>query len=320
MVASEFKYDVAISFLSADEAIAAKLRIALSDGLEVFFYPRNQEELAGTNGLETMRTPFLQASRIVVVLYREPWGKTPWTRVEATAIQDGCLKQGWEHLLFVMLDNTSAPPTWLPETHIRFNYATFGFEQALGAIRLRVQDHGGVIQPMTALRYAALAKTEMEFVRQRQQLRSHAGHERNNVTTAELFRAIEGICAQISASTDLDMTIEFAAESSQCHLRNNRVSLLVTKEEWFSNPKLVMRAYDGKLSMRGEQFFYPNGEPKARKIKRFLPDLSRAGASGWEDKEEPSVFLTLDTLANNIVKAFTDATVKADRRRANLSL
>src|SRR5437870_13892972 len=36
---------------------------------------------AGTHGLESMREPFLTA-RIVVVLYREPWGNTNWTRVE----------------------------------------------------------------------------------------------------------------------------------------------------------------------------------------------------------------------------------------------
>jgi hypothetical protein len=52
------KYDVAISFLSSDESIAAGLYHALSDGLEVFFYPRRQEELAGTNGLVSMRAPF----------------------------------------------------------------------------------------------------------------------------------------------------------------------------------------------------------------------------------------------------------------------
>jgi hypothetical protein len=320
MVAGEFKYDVAISFLSADEAIAAKLYRLLGDGLEVFFYPRNQEDLAGTNGLETMRTPFLQASRLVVVLYREPWGETPWTRVEATAIQEGCLKQGWERLFFLMLDNTSAPPIWLPEINVRFNYALFGFEQALGAIRGRVQDRGGVIEPMTALRYAELAKTEMEFVRQRQHLRSHTGNERNNVETAALFRAIEGLCAEISARPDLGMKIEVAVESSQCHLRNHHVSLLIRKEDWFSNPKLVMRAYDGRVSMRGEHLFYTDGQPKVHKLKRFSPDLNRAGASGWEDKEETSVFLTLNILANKIVSAFIDATAKADRRRSNYSL
>jgi hypothetical protein len=32
-----------------------------------------------------MREPFFD-SRVVAVLYREPWGTTPWTSIEETAI------------------------------------------------------------------------------------------------------------------------------------------------------------------------------------------------------------------------------------------
>jgi hypothetical protein len=81
-VAGEPKYDAAISFLAADEKVASAIYSALS-GLNVFFYPRNQEELIGTNGLESMRQPFLDA-RVVVVFYREPRGETPWTGVNCT--------------------------------------------------------------------------------------------------------------------------------------------------------------------------------------------------------------------------------------------
>ena len=52
------KYDVAISFLFEDQNLAAAIYDKLSEGLKVFFYPRNQEELAGTDGLESMRKPF----------------------------------------------------------------------------------------------------------------------------------------------------------------------------------------------------------------------------------------------------------------------
>lgn len=53
------KYDVAISFLAKDEAIARDLADKLeASGLKVFFFPRNQEELAGTNGIESMRDAY----------------------------------------------------------------------------------------------------------------------------------------------------------------------------------------------------------------------------------------------------------------------
>jgi hypothetical protein len=65
--------DVAISFLATDERIAEALATRLV-GLKVFYFPDRQEDLAGTDGLETMRAPFLTA-RVNVVLYREQWEK-----------------------------------------------------------------------------------------------------------------------------------------------------------------------------------------------------------------------------------------------------
>jgi hypothetical protein len=103
-----------------------------------------------------MRIPFLDGSRVVVVLYREPWGKTPWTGVEETAIKEGCLNHGWHRLFFVVLDKTSPIPVWLPQNHVRFNYLDFGLEQAVGAIKARVQECGRVIEALTALKRAAL--------------------------------------------------------------------------------------------------------------------------------------------------------------------
>ena len=71
----EQPYNVAISFLSADEPTARALADQLeSSGLRVFFFPRSQEELAGTDGLETMRKPFLDA-QVAVVFYRDRWGQ-----------------------------------------------------------------------------------------------------------------------------------------------------------------------------------------------------------------------------------------------------
>src|SRR4029077_19900609 len=127
------KYDVAISFLAQDGEIAAALDQKLREGLEVFFFPRKQEELAGTDGLESMRKTFFDDSRIMVVLYRERWGKTPWTRVEETAIKEACLEHGWQRLFFLVLDSASILPVWLPRNLVRFNYSDFELEQAVGA-------------------------------------------------------------------------------------------------------------------------------------------------------------------------------------------
>ena len=194
------KYDVAISFLSADETIAAALNNLLSDGLDVFFFPQKQKELAGRDGLEAMRSPFLEESRMVVVLYREPWGETQWTRVEQTAIQEGCLKHGWNRLFFIMLDKTSVPPKWLPSNRVWLNYAEFGLEQAVGAIKARVLESGGTIAPLTAAKHAELARRETQYLEEKRQLRSPGGRDAAERATLELFTKLKNLCAEIDAS------------------------------------------------------------------------------------------------------------------------
>src|SRR5579875_1215307 len=140
MPAKEPRYDVAISFLYRDLNLAKALYDKLSDGLRVFFYPRNQEELAGTDGLESMREPFRTESRLNVVLYREDWGKTRWTAVEEAAIKESCLSSAFKSVFFFSIDPTATYPMWLPETYVRFNYGDFTLEQAVGAIKARAQD------------------------------------------------------------------------------------------------------------------------------------------------------------------------------------
>src|SRR4051794_39241639 len=110
-VQSAPEYDIAISFLHRDESLALQLFNRLAETFHVFVYSKRQESLAGTDGLETFRRTFRSDSRLVVVLYRDGWGKTPWTRVEEQAIQDRFLKEGWNWLLFATLDaNSTLPP------------------------------------------------------------------------------------------------------------------------------------------------------------------------------------------------------------------
>lgn len=144
-------YDVAVSFLRQDEPLALEIYSSLVESLTVFVYSKKQEELAGTDGLESFREIFRHKSRMVVVLYREGWGQSPWTRIEEAAIKDRFFEEGWDWLLFVMLDDASRPPKWLPETEIRLSYTKYGPVQLLGAIKLRAQKVGAEIRTESAL-------------------------------------------------------------------------------------------------------------------------------------------------------------------------
>jgi hypothetical protein len=106
-------YDVAISFLYQDIALAQALYDELSKTLEVFFFPRNQEELARTDGLDSMRAPFRSQSRLNLVLYRPKWGHTPWTGVEEVAVKESCLATSFKSVFFFVIEPTQEIPPWV---------------------------------------------------------------------------------------------------------------------------------------------------------------------------------------------------------------
>lgn len=308
------RYDVAISFLSADETMAASVCNSLREGLEVFFYPRQQEALAGTDGLETMRSPFLnENSRLVVVLYRELWGKTQWTGVEEMAIRDRCLKDKFQSLFFMMLDDTSSVPSWLPATHIRFNYSQFGLEQAIGAVKARVQEMGGTITPLTPLKRVELYKLDREYHQAKRSLRSGNTREVVERGATDLLSQIEALCAQVTAEGTIN--IEFYPEGASCHIRTGRVSLTVSLQWANVDSELVVREFDRRLAVpaRGEQRVYIGGQPRETRVTRFLPDLDRALRFGWTEQAHSSTFITSEALANQVVIQVIDLAERADR-------
>lgn len=113
----EFKYEVAFSFLQDDEQLALEIagRIRERVSIALFIYSERQNELAGTDGVEKFSRVFGEESRVVVILFREGWGQTKWTRVEETAIRTGGFNEGHEFALLVKLDSAN-PPIWLPPT------------------------------------------------------------------------------------------------------------------------------------------------------------------------------------------------------------
>lgn len=149
------QYDVAISFASADEPLAAQLRDLLQPPHSVFLYSKAQEQLAGRDGIEAFRTVFREHASLVVILYSAPWGQTPWTRVEKTAIEELSLAEGWEHLMFVRLNDADPVPKWVPKPHLYLNLQTFGMSDLVGAIKARLIELGVESKPISPAARAA---------------------------------------------------------------------------------------------------------------------------------------------------------------------
>ena len=263
-----------------------------------------------------MREPFVNQSRINLVIYREQWGNTPWTSVEAAAVKDGCLANAFRNLFFFVAEPTGALPRWLPDTHVRFNYSDFTLEQAVGAIKLRVQERGGQFTPLTPLKRAEILKAEDDFRWAKSRMNSEEGLALIQRNVLGLFQEVERQCAAVSASGHAQIRYEttFKERSSyrSCILTDDRVGMIISWHQQYSNTLdhtqfLVQEFTNGLIfnSELGRKTYFD--QPKPIGDTKYDPDLSRSREYGWKKRaDQTSEFLTSTLLAEKCVIQFLD--------------
>ena len=101
-VSLSFRYEVAFSFCKKDEELAIQIDSIVKGRISTFLYSKEQEEIAGKDGEEQFHKVFGQEARSVAVLYGPEWGKTPWTRIEETAIRNRGYEHGYDFVIFIM--------------------------------------------------------------------------------------------------------------------------------------------------------------------------------------------------------------------------
>jgi hypothetical protein len=306
----DFKYDVAISFVVQDVSIATALNDKLCESLRVFFFPRNQEELAGTDGLESMRKPFFEESRLNVVIYRERWGNTPWTGVEAAAIRDSCLNCEFRNVFFFMVEPKDKKPKWLPDTPVRFNYGEFTLEQAIGAIKARVQERGGHFESLTPLKRAEQLRAEEKYQRARSRMSSDEGLQQIQEEVAILVRRVENQVGELRSHGHAGLECE-ANPSEHVILRYQRVGMIIRWSQRWSNSLedsgLFVEEYNSRLlfnSELGQQMYIKR--PEIIQTHHFNPDVSRGFAYGWKAAKGANDFIPTESLADFCLIKFID--------------
>jgi hypothetical protein len=200
MAAEAGNWDVAISFASGDEGLALQLRAALNPPHSVFVYSKAQEHLAGRDGVEAFRTVFREQTSLVVILYARPWGETPWTRVEKTAIEEYALEHGWEHLMFVRLKGDEPVPKWVPKPHLYLNLTTFALPDLVGAIKLRLAELGVETKPVTPAERAAAQERRRAFDAETTQLLNSMPNDFESAVS-DLVEAIKSEAATVATQT-----------------------------------------------------------------------------------------------------------------------
>jgi hypothetical protein len=314
------KFDVAISFLVKNEAIARELNTKLEGPLTTFFFPRKQEELVGTDGLESMREPFMEA-RVAVVIFDEPWGETPWTRVEASAIKDRCLAKGWDGLVFVQVNKKVPLPKWLPNTHVRFSLEDFPLEQLAGAIKMRVQEHGGAIKKLDAVARAKQVRSEQEYLADREALVRDFNWIHNVVHASVRANVQEVVRLVDELNKDGGFSIQAGAHDRQVVMRQGWVSVgcgwtqpianLVIDDPNYRECHFRVAEFSGHVMIPGEQGMYME-RPTLLKQHRFKVEVSQTRDLMWKEKGK-SELIAADKLADRAVQIFLDVVSRMNK-------
>jgi hypothetical protein len=242
-----------------------------------------------------------------VVLYRSQWGNTPWTAVEDAAIKDSCLATSYKSLFFFAIEPTDTFPKWLPETHVRFNYADFSLDQAVGAIKARVQERGGHFTPLTPARKGELLQAEADYRRDRDHMLSSIGSIFQEVE--KLFAEICRQCEEVNAGSNFHIehrvTMQPRNIEQVCQVGQDRVSISVAWYQPYANSldtaALMVREFDGNIIL--PPGYVHLDHPKVLKERKYGLDVAHSREYEWHMKHaQQSPIFTKDFAARVVIE------------------
>ena len=317
----EYKFDVAFSFLKDDLPLALEISDLLQDRISTFIFTDRQDEIIGQDGMTRFPEVFGKEARIVVVLFREAWGTTPWTRVEQDAIRDRVLLEGPDFTVFISLDKKK--PAWLTRTQLWYDYAAFGAKGAAGVVSHRVTEYGGMVREETLQDRAARHKRELGFQKelveyiQSLQAVDHAQEE---------FRLL---CASLKESMQRMEDHALGYSFAQMH-RPDSLVLYYTEDiglafEWnlrYSNSlngSRLVATIDNVI--RFDRFKSPSDRVVTYSQRLYTFTASRSKQKGWAAEDGKDDFISTDELIQAWVSPFLDRVqkVKLKKQRERLS-
>lgn len=316
----EFKYEVAFSFLKEDEELATSLNDLIQNRLSTFLYSKRQGEIVGTDGEETFNNVFGSDSRIVVVLYRGKWGKTPWTRIEETAIRNRAFNEGYDFTIFIPLESPPKPPPWLPKTRIWADLERLGVQGAVSIIEDRVKEAGGISHEETVEERATRLKQQMDKERKRKAfLNSADGVKSASEEFMRLATQVEMIAGNLSSKTGLDLASKHNIDHRAFQWVEVYDMQFCVAAEWgieytntLDGSRLDIVLLKGRPRRPSRLIL---NEPIILQHLLFNFDLDQSQIRGWRAND--SKFMTTDQLAEFCIKLLIDRIHKQELDNRN---
>ena len=304
----QFKYDLAFSFLAADESFASNLNDLVQDRLSTFLYTKRQENIAGTDGEQSFNAVFSEQARAVVVLYRKGWGESPWTRIEETAIRNRAYSEGYDFVTFIPLDEPPSVPNWLPKTRLWVGLKRWGLSGAASAIEARIQELGGVPREESVEDRAKRLERASQFKRDRDSfVYSSDGVIAANAEYEVLIAELERLLVSIKkVASSISYVLKKA--SRQAALIGGPSGLSIDWICHYANSldkaKLEISIWTGHPPFPGTWHIIE--EPRCKKKMSFQFDLLKTSNPGWVLTDHDKREFDTKELAAYILKYYMD--------------
>lgn len=307
MGVGDFKYDVAFSFLAQDETIATELNDFLQDRVRTFLYSKKQGEIAGTDGEKTFNVVFGEQARLVVVLYRDGWGQSPWTRIEETAIRNRAYEHGYEFVKFIPLDDPPSVPKWLPRTQLWVGMKRWGVAGAASIIEARIEELGGEPHEESVQDRATRLERQLKFEKKRNDfLNSPTGVDAANKEYEFLRLELERLVNSIKVSIS---SISLTYKSSQNHIVILGFRNVLSIGWYYRYSNTLYKSHLDVLILDGHPHF-PGimvfEEPKIIQSLQFDFDLLPSGEVCWRSSTSVKRDYSTIELASFILKNYMD--------------
>jgi hypothetical protein len=300
---SEFLYDIAFSFLAADESVATEINDLLQGRYKTFLYSQRQKELAGTDGELTFSAVLLTQARIVAVLYRPGWGETPWTRIEETAIRNRAHEHGYDFSTFIAMTEPVQAPPWLPKTRILLGLNRFGVAGAGAALDARIQAQGGQGADEGVRERAERLKRSQQLAANRDHF--HRSEEGVRAARAAHARLVEDLKKQATELQSLGIKFQARDISDYTTFAGSIVVLVIRFEYHYGNSldnaKLHADFFKGFPRLPGIMTF--EDAPVIERNK-FTFELVGPDRAAWVDRDKREY--SIGAMANFLAKRLMD--------------
>ena len=211
-------------------------------------------------------------------------------------------------------------PQWLPNTRVRFNFEDYGMEQAVGAVKLRTQELGGVLEKPSPVAIAKKLRGDADLRADQENLFRDTTWAQGTARPVfeNLMQLLMAEVEKIKAGSSL--ALESGYEQNMAGFRAVIRYASVTLEVWWKqyhlnvihDVPLACTAYNSRLYLQRDRKTMLR-EPQSIGERKYYAVLNYVRELRWIDKQKPEQLMGNEEVVDRVVKQLLALVDRADR-------